>query len=155
MVINPDILAELLGLSQQQLDVSGMRLSLDSIFKFGSGGMLKESVRELPIYEEIKCFEGNCHLAPGSYLIRYSEKVKVPDDSIAISFPRSSLIRMGATIFSAVWDPGYEGRGVGLLQVFNPHGIVIEKGAQVAQLVFIKMVKRASVKYSGVYQNEG
>jgi len=62
---------------------------------------------------------------------------------------------MGATIQSALWDPGYEGRGVGLLIVMNPYGIVLEKGARIAQFILMKMTEPPERVYRGSYQHEG
>lgn len=93
-------------------------------------------------------------LPPGAYIVRYREYVKIPDDCIALAIPRSSLLRMGATLYTAVWDPGYKGRGYGLLAVFNNRGIVLEKGAQIAQLVYIKMTGRTSFTYRGTFYGE-
>jgi dUTP pyrophosphatase len=98
--------------------------------------------------------DGIYHLPQGSYVIRYREYVKVPEDAIALAIPRSSLIRSGSTLFTAVWDPGYEGRGYGLLVVYNSHGIRVRRGAQVAQLVFIKMMERSVKVYRGTYFGE-
>jgi dUTP pyrophosphatase len=64
-------------------------------------------------------------------------------------------MRMGATVISALWDPGYEGRGEGLLIVENPHGIVLEKNARVVQLIFIRLESKPTSKYRGAYMLEG
>jgi hypothetical protein len=48
----------------------------------------------------------------------------------------------------------YKGQGIGLLVVFNPNGIEIQRGAQIAQLVFIKLTGRTSKPYRGTYQGE-
>jgi len=61
---------------------------------------------------------------------------------------------MGALLGCAVWDPGYRGRGEALLVVGNPHGIRIEVGARIAQLVFIRLYPQLGEGYSGVYQGE-
>ena len=63
-------------------------------------------------------------------------------------------MRIGASLYTAVWDPGYEGRGSGLLVVHNKNGIYIEKGAQIAQLVFIRMNKPTKKLYRGSYFRE-
>jgi dUTP pyrophosphatase len=73
---------------------------------------------------------------------------------IALAIPRSTLLRSGATLFTAVWDPGCEGRGEGLLVVFNPYGVEIERRAQIAQLVFIRLDRETKFVYRGSYQRE-
>ncbi|MCX9014076.1 MAG: deoxyuridine 5'-triphosphate nucleotidohydrolase, partial [Candidatus Methanoperedens sp.] len=68
--------------------------------------------------------------------------------------PRSSLLRCGVTIETAVWDAGYSGRSESLLVVFNEDGFRVKKDARVLQLLFYRLGERVSEGYSGVYQNE-
>lgn len=154
MVVPPQHLTYL-GYSPNSLDCSGLKLTLCEVFTpVGPGEVLRES-KNVPGYEKIAPTDGNTYrLAEGAYIVRYCEYVKVPEDSMAIALPRSTLIRSGATLFSAVWDPGYEGRGFGLLLVLNKHGINLEVGAQIAQLVYIKLAEKTSLPYRGTYYLE-
>lgn len=61
---------------------------------------------------------------------------------------------MGVTVHLAVWDPGYVGRGEALMVVLNPHGVEIEQGARVAQLLLIKLVEKPDRVYRGRYYGE-
>lgn len=124
------------------------------MYKFRSGGYVGFVKRELPTYELVNDKDGVWYLEQGVYRIVYNEVVKVPDDVIAFCLPRSTLIRSGAVVYCAFWDPGYIGRGEGVLNVLNPYGITLEKGARVTQLVFIKLLKKPKRKYEGVYQHE-
>ena len=78
--------------------------------------------------------------------------MKVPLNAIGIVLPRSSLMRSGATVCSAVWDPGYKGRGIGLFIVYA--NITLYQNARVAQIVFIETKAETTKGYSGKYQNE-
>jgi len=98
--------------------------------------------------------EGKLHLAQGCYKIIYNEHVEVPLDACAFGFPRSSLLRCGADVRCAVWDPGYHGRSESLLVVSPPHGITLHKNAKVAQLVFVRLESAAHKGYSGQYKGE-
>ncbi len=89
-----------------------------------------------------------------AYRVTYNEKISVPKDAIGLVFPRSTLMRNGCHLVTAVWDPGYEGRGQGLLQVLNPAGVVLEEDARVAQMVFFRLDEEAQEGYSGTYQGE-
>lgn len=89
-----------------------------------------------------------------AYRVTYNEKISVPKNAIGLVFPRSTLMRNGCHLVTAVWDPGYEGRGQGLLQVMNPAGIVLEENARVAQMVFFRLDEAAREGYSGTYQGE-
>jgi dUTP pyrophosphatase len=61
---------------------------------------------------------------------------------------------MGLHVPTAVWDAGYAGRGEGLLQVTNPHGVRLQHGARIAQLVVFRLNRAASSAYAGAYQGE-
>jgi len=145
----------LLDISARYFDCAGLKLHLDRVFvPAGRGRLLWDSV-ELPEYREVKPSDSNEYvLAPGAYKIRYAEYVEVPEKAVAFAFPRSSLLRMGATIYTAVWNPGSKGKGEGLLVVFNEHGLVIERGSQVAQLVFMPLDKATVFQYQGVFLGE-
>lgn len=155
MILSPETLLKLFNFGTEDIDCAGLRLHLDKVFIFKSRGKLYRDSKHLPEVDEIKPSEKNTYiLNPGAYKIRYKEVVKVPDNAIAMAIPRSTLLRAGATIYTAVWDPGYSGRGEGLMVVFNPNGIEIEASAQVAQLIFIYMDRRTAFTYQGSYQYE-
>lgn len=154
-ILSAETLIQLLKLSEEQVDCSGLRLHLSKVFKFNSGGGIYKNSKKLSEVEEVKPNENNVYVLPsGAYRIRYKEVVKVPENTIALAIPRSTLLRNGVTIFTAIWDPGYEGRGEGLMVVFNPRGIEIEQGAQVAQLVYILLDRVTNFVYKGTYFRE-
>ena len=99
--------------------------------------------------------EGWWVLDPGAYVIRYLERVNLPNDVMAFARPRSSLLRSGVAIHTAVWDAGYSGQGEGLLSVLNPAGYRLQRGARVVQLVFVRLGSATAEGYAGVYQDEG
>jgi len=141
-----------------QAQPAGVDLTVGEVYRFKGHGLLgfSDKSRALPSVEKLEFdSDGRLFLERGAYRIRYNEVVRVPSDCVAIGLPRSSLMRMGATVISALWDPGYEGRGEGLLVVENPHGIVLEKNARVAQLVFIRLESKPMSEYRGIYMREG
>ncbi len=141
-------------LDGRQVQPAGVDLTVSEVERLVEPGEIDFSNenRKIPEGEKL-VFDEKIPLEPGVYRIRYGETVRIPEDCIGILLPRSSLLRMGATVFGALWDPGYEGRGQGLLQVFNPHRIVLHRNARVAQLIFIR--GSASGRYGGRYQGEG
>lgn len=151
---SPERIFEELGVSWQDIDCGGIKLRLDKVFKFKGQGMLSRDEKTLPDVEEVVENNGFYYLEPGSYRIRYMEKIIIPDNALGLAIPRSSLLRMGASIFTAVWDPGYMGRGEGLLVVYNPYGIIIERGSQMAQLVLIGLDRKTKKLYRGTYYGE-
>jgi dUTP pyrophosphatase len=72
---------------------------------------------------------------------------------MAFGRPRSSLLRCGAAIHTAVWDAGYRGRSEALLVVVAHEGVRLAPGARVLQLVFVRL-EAATRAYSGAYQGE-
>jgi len=67
--------------------------------------------------------------------------------------PRSSLLRCGVTVGTAVWDAGYNGRSQSMLVVYHPQGFRLQKNARVTQLVFMT-VTGDTEGYRGTYQRE-
>jgi dUTP pyrophosphatase len=144
-MINPEV----------QVSPNGVELTLDEVFTFQGPGTVDFSnkERQIPKYRVLNLKEGCYELEPGTYIITYNETVHIPQDMIAIGRPRSSLLRSGATIESAVWDAGYEGRSRGLLTVYNPYGFVLKPNARLLHLVFFKLLQETE-SYSGMYQGE-
>jgi dUTP pyrophosphatase len=96
---------------------------------------------------------GYLELMPGAYIITYNEIVHLPNNIMAISQPRSSLLRSGVTVYGAVWDAGYSGRSRAMMVVFNPRGFRLQKDAAIVQLVFMRLTGDTE-GYSGTYQGE-
>ena len=96
---------------------------------------------------------GAIELIPGAYIITYNEIVNLPNDTMALMQPRSSLLRSGVSVHGAVWDAGYSGRSRSLMVVHNPRGFRVQRDAAVAQLVFLRLTGETE-GYSGTYQNE-
>ncbi|KAL4817744.1 dUTPase-like protein [Aspergillus spinulosporus] len=70
---------------------------------------------------------------------------------MASIYPRSSLWRSGVGITAGVVDAGYEGALGALMEVKNPHGVVLCRDAKLAQIVFEEL--RETVEgYNGIYQ---
>jgi len=134
---------------------NGVDLSLDAVWAFSANGALGRADRVLAPREELSFdTDGWIDLPVGTYGIRYAEAVEVPADCGGLCFPRSSLLRMGLYIPTAVWDAGYRGRGEGLLVVNNPHGVRLQHRARIVQLVLFCLTGPTSTTYSGRYQDE-
>lgn len=96
---------------------------------------------------------GFIDLMPGSYIITYNEIVHLPKNIVALAMPRSSLLRCGVTVNTAVWDAGYSGRSQSLMVVYNSQGFRLQRNARIVQLVFFKLT-RATEGYHGAYKGE-
>ncbi|MFC1986047.1 deoxyuridine 5'-triphosphate nucleotidohydrolase [Chloroflexota bacterium] len=96
---------------------------------------------------------GFIDLMPGVYIITYNEIVHLPNNVMALARPRSSLLRCGVTIDTAVWDAGYSGRSQSLMVVYNSQGFRLQRNARVVQLIFLRLTGETE-GYQGVYQKE-
>ncbi len=96
---------------------------------------------------------GNIDLVPCAYIITYNEIVHLPRNIMALARPRSSLLRCGVTVGTAVWDAGYSGRSQSLMVVYNTQGIRLQRNARIVQLFFLQLTHETE-GYQGVYQGE-
>ncbi|HEY7067405.1 MAG TPA: deoxyuridine 5'-triphosphate nucleotidohydrolase [Chloroflexota bacterium] len=152
-------LVEALADAATQVQPHGIDLRLESVWRFATAGGIGRdapggAARTLPARDEVP-FDaaGAVHLAPGAYLVRFVEVVHLPTDLMALGRPRSTLLRCGAALHTAVWDAGYEGRSEALLVVGNPHGLRLERGARLCQLVFFPL-DAPGAAYAGAYQHQ-
>ncbi len=150
-------LARHLGdLREDQVQPNGVDLTLDTVFeqvasgRIGRDGKTVGERRELPSQADEDGTE-TFHLEPGGYVVRYGDRVTIPDGHVGFIYPRSSLLRNSCMLDTAVWDAGYEGVGEGLLEVYHP--VELERGARIAQLVLADAAHEGV--YEGSYQREG
>ena len=142
---------------EEQLQPNGIDLTLMEVRELTSSGYIgKDSQQRLLSDNKIIAFDehGWVRLYQGSYLITFNEICNLPLDLMALGKPRSSLLRSGVTINTAVWDAGYKGRSQSLLTIFNPNGFEIQKNARLIQLIFVRLEKPASMGYQGRFLNE-
>jgi len=140
-----------------QVQPNGIELTLHHVeLHEGSGSIaFDNSERKLPPTKNLDFdAEGWLDLPKGSYKVVFNEIVNIPNNIAAIAKPRSSLLRCGATVETAVWDAGYSGRSESLLVVYNENGFRIKKDARMLQLLFFRLGKEVRKGYSGIYQNE-
>ncbi len=145
---------------EKQLTPNGFDFSVEKIFNIKGKGKLdfSNSERVIPKTEEIKPLKKNKEdkygwwfLEKGAYKIRTNEIINLPNNLTAISFPRSSLLRMGVFTQHGVWDAGFEGKSEFILIVENKEGIEIKENARINQLIFIPIDE--SEAYDGIYKN--
>jgi len=139
-----------------QMQPCGIDMTLKEVHELLDAGEIDfdNSKRKISASRKLEFAEGKLHLVQGCYKIIYNEYVSVPLDACAFGFPRSSLLRCGADVRCAVWDPGYHGRSESLLVVNSAHGITLHKDAKVCQLVFARLESAAHAGYEGKYKGE-
>lgn len=141
-----------------QRQPNGVDITLDRVSRFRGPGQIgvTNEQRILPLTEDMP-FEadGSLYLPPGAYQVRFNETVNLPDSLMAYARPRSSLLRSGVALHTAVWDAGYNGRGMSLMVVYHPAGFRVFHNARICQLVFHRLSTAADATYSGAFQREG
>ena len=139
-----------------QVQPNGFDLTLREIALLESSGKIaiSDTERRLPNLAPL-AFDGLgfIDLMPGIYSITYNEIVHLPRDVMALARPRSSLLRCGVSVGTAVWDAGYSGRSQSLMVVYNPRGFRLQKNARVVQLIFF-WLSQETEGYQGAYQHE-
>jgi len=154
-IIKREIITNLIN-AENQVQPCGVDLTVAKIELYKGFGVIDfdNSHRALPRLEEAGRFNSIWHLGPGAYLVTFNEVVNVPADYMGLARPRSSLLRMGATMNTSVWDPGYEGRSQCMLVVHNTQGIKIHQNAKLLQIIFMPLEQQCEQTYQGVYQGE-
>jgi len=141
---------------EQQLQPNGIDLTLRQIALPQSGGKIaiNDSQRLVSDLAPL-VFDGLdfIDLIPGAYIVTFNEIVHLPKDIMALARPRSSLLRCGVTVDTAVWDAGYSGRSQSLMVVYNPQGFRLQRNARIVQIVFLKLTEETE-GYHGAYQGE-
>jgi dUTP pyrophosphatase len=140
----------------EQLQPNGFDFTLRDIALLRSPGKLATNNSQRQISELAPlAFDGLgfIHLAPGIYSVTYNEIVNLPRNMMALATPRSSLLRCGVTINTAVWDAGYSGRSQSLMVVYNQQGFQLQQNARIVQLVFFPLTGNTK-GYQGTYQGE-
>ena len=149
-MIDPDV----------QIQPNGIDLTVGSIEQFESAHAVIDfdnSRRVLPTRAKVACDStGMYHLFGGcSYVIKYNERVNLPDDVFGFARTRSSLLRSGMSVSTGLWDSGYCGRSESLLTLHaDTMHAKLCVNARVAQLVLFQLDEPVDVGYKGDYQGE-
>ena len=157
LVQNSPALLEGFPSLDQQLQPNGFDLTLSQVARLTSAGYMGKGPDQRGLSEtKLLQFDrpGWLHLNAGSYLITFNEVVNLPLNLMALGRPRSSLLRSGVSIHTAVWDAGYQGRSQALLSVYNPDGYQVQKDARMLQLVFFRLEQPLNQGYQGRFLGE-
>ena len=139
-----------------QLQPNGVDLTVSEVRQITSVGEVRAGPEPATIPDSrVLRFDddGIVHLPRGAFLVQLNEVVNLPCYLMALARPRSSLLRSGASVHTAVWDAGYRGRSQVLLTVHNPLGYRVGRDARVVQMVFLALSSPTD-GYSGRFQGE-
>ena len=124
------------------------------------GGMLFTDRTVLDSYDEVKLTtvekaEGDERnvwiLTPGIYSVTFEQGCKLDDKTTAFIRQRSSILRMGGTVTSGVYDPGFEVDQMGGVMTLTKT-VVLEKGARLAQIIMFE--NNPAELYDGQWQKD-
>lgn len=150
-----EVAEEITPTTDEQVQPNGVDLTLGAVYEQIDAGRIGRDSKSIGDRQELSPSEisddgETYYLPPGAYVVRYGERLRVPEGHIGFIYPRSSLLRNGCMLHTAVWDAGYEGQGAGLLVVH--HDIEIDRGARIGQFVLAR--GDHSDTYDGSYQGE-
>jgi dUTP pyrophosphatase len=151
----PPLIEDFIDL-ESQLQPNGIDLTLREIAMLETPGKIAVSNNERQVSALARLiFDGLgfIDLIPGAYIVTYNEIVHLPNNVMALAQPRSSLLRCGVNVHTAVWDAGYSGRSQSLMVVHNSQGFRLQRNARIIQLVFF-WLNGETEGYHGAYQKE-
>jgi len=141
--------------SGEQKQPAGFDVTISKVYSYSKSkytlGITKKG--ENSTLEEIpEGHDGFFDLAEGAYLIELNEITSIPKDAIGLLLPRSSLLRNGLDIRSALFDPGYSGQPKVMLVCHRP--VQIQRFSRIGQLILLRSDCEFTKQYSGQYQGE-
>ena len=142
---------------EEQLQPNGFDLTLREVLQFTSAGEMRPGTdpsalsTSRPLSFEAS---GHLHLPMGAYIATLNEIVNLPLHIMALARPRSSLLRCGVALHTAVWDAGYRGRSQVLLTVYNNFGYRLARDARLLQMVFMYLARPVEKGYRGRFMGE-
>ena len=154
--VKPPLVADMPD-KDNQIQPNGIDLTIKDVSMFSSAGTISVDNKNRVLSSVSPLvFDGldRLDLLPGCYLITCNEIVNLPRNIMALAYPRSSLLRCGVSVHTAIWDAGYSGRSQSLMVVYNPQGIRIYRNARFIQLVFFQLSKEVEEGYKGIFQGE-
>lgn len=141
--------------SESQVQSAGFDFTIGNTFwRLASGENEYIQPGSLPKYKVI--IADRYLLDPGEYiLVSTKEYFHLPDDLAALITLRNTYIRLGLFSQNAgCVSPGFEGRLTIALCNMGKAGIVIESGACLGQLLFMRTAVPAAAPYRGRYQGQ-
>lgn len=94
-------------------------------------------------------------LASGVFILASSiERIKMPNDLVAIVHDKSSWARKGLAVQNTVLEPGWEGWITLEITNHSNKGLDIYQGDPIAQLLFHQLDEPTDMPYRGKYQNQ-
>lgn len=153
---NPPLVEGVTDLATQ-LQPNGIDLTLSAVVRVvgvARVGFTSDETQPAPSESVEFDDKGWAFLPLGNYRARLAERVNIPADVVGFAKPRSTMVRNGVSINTAVWDSGYQGYSEVGLVVHNVNGIYLKRGARILQMYFFRLDEEVAKTYRGRYQGE-
>lgn len=159
MIRSGKFISQFIKTDSESIQPNGVDLSIDKIYgmkgyaSLSNDGYSKPSRSEIELEDyEVENIDGKSYkLYKDYYIVEYNEVIEIPEDHIGLVLPRSRLMRCGGTLYTAVWDSGYKGKGEGGLNVRNL--MYLEENMNIGQIIYIE-TEKLSEHYDGSHQEE-
>jgi dUTP pyrophosphatase len=140
--------------SNEQSQPAGFDVTVSKIYSYSSSvHTIGVSKTENSVLSEIKTDNQNYfELGVGAFMLELNEITTIPNNAIGILLPRSTLLRNGIDVRTALFDPGYSGQPKVMLVCHRP--LRLERFARIGQLVLFRSDKEFPSQYKGRYQGE-
>lgn len=119
--------------------------------KLVRGGKILKDKTIIEEYISLVPENGIYEIPRGAYVVTFEQGINLPNGITAFVIQRSSLKRIGGSIQSPVFDPGFQTEFIGTIMNVDHH-ISIEQGARIAQLVAFE--SHLGELYDGQFQGE-
>ena len=86
-----------------------------------------------------------------TYIAQVKDQIKIGESNAQFYLPRSTLLRAGVNVYTALGDLGYNGHLSFMIINHGPRSFFIQQGERFAQLVDFE-VRGGSESYDGDYQ---
>lgn len=116
------------------------------------------SVAQSPYFDVVELEQGQYfELLPGEHItVSTLEALKVPDDLMAVLYPRSSTNRRGLSVdLTGIVDSGYEGQLIIPLRNSTPHQIIrLYPGERICQVIFEELGHAVTARKSRYHKKD-
>lgn len=88
------------------------------------------------------------------YLLQSYESFKLPGYIGGIVYPRTSFFNAGCNVLCSRISPGFNGRLRAGLVIYNQGGLMLERGARFASVMFHQFTDGKTDAYKGIWQGD-
>lgn len=151
------------GLDDEQYQPNSIDLKLGKVYKSIEHEYMKVGLyngeKHLPNLDEIKpkyhkegVYDTFLLSSKVPYWFEIEPIMEIPNDMAQFYLPRSSLLRMGITLHTALGDSGFKGHLRFLAINHNKYPVLIQKGERVATAINFPVCE--SIAYDGDYNEK-